>query len=68
MKCLACRSPLPGQAGDREDICFLVRKMNLKTVSEVETHLERFYPTEALTAEARVVIESLLSSAPQDQP
>jgi hypothetical protein len=65
MKCLACRSPLPGQAGDREDLRFLVRKMNLKTVAEVEAHLERFYPTEALTSEARAFIESVLPPVAQ---
>ena len=67
MKCLACRSPLPGLAGDREDIRFLIRKMGLRTLAEVESHIERFYPTEALTPEARAVIDSLLRS-PSAEP
>jgi hypothetical protein len=66
MKCLACRSPLPGHTGDRDDIRFLIRKMGLKTLAEVEVHLDRFYPSDALTPEARAVIESLLSG--QEQP
>jgi len=34
MKVNACRAPLPGYAGDQEDILFLVRKMELKTFAK----------------------------------
>jgi len=60
MKCLACRAALPGYAPDTEDIRFLIRKMRIHTVAEIDEHLERFYPFEALTPQARATVEGLL--------
>jgi hypothetical protein len=60
MKCLACRSGLPGYSGDIEDIRFLLRKMNIRTLSQIEEHVQRFYPYDALTPQARGLIEALL--------
>ena len=60
MKCLASRSGLPGYAGDLEDIRFLVRKMNIRSLDAVEENLSRFYPAEALTPAARDIIEGFL--------
>ena len=61
MKCLAGRSGLPGFPGDLEDIRFLVRKMGLRTSAQVEEHLERFYPHEALTPKVQDFINGVLS-------
>ena len=60
MKCLACRSGLPGYPGDIEDIRFLIRKMNIRTLAQIEEHLNRFYPFDALTPTARSLIQSVL--------
>ncbi|MCI0538714.1 MAG: DUF6036 family nucleotidyltransferase [Verrucomicrobiales bacterium] len=60
MKCLACRAGLPGYPGDIEDIRFLIGKMNLRTLNQVEDHVARFYPHDSLTASARAIIEGLL--------
>src|SRR5882762_6350290 len=48
MKCLACRSPLPGYSGDVEDIRFLISKMGVRTLEQIDEHIARFYPQEAL--------------------
>lgn len=61
MKCLACRSGLPGYPGDIEDIRFLIRKMEIRTPGQVEEHIARFYPYDALTPQARAIIGGLLS-------
>lgn len=61
MKCLAGRIPLPGYAGDIDDIRFLVKKMGLRSVEEVEEHLNRFYPNEGLTPRVREAIEGVLA-------
>ena len=53
-------SGLPGYAGDLEDIRFLVRKMNIRSLDAVEENLSRFYPAEALTPAARDIIEGFL--------
>jgi len=60
MKCLACRSPLPGYSGDVEDIRFLISKMGVRTLEQIDEHIARFYPQEALAIEARRIIGQLL--------
>ena len=61
MKCLAGRAALPGHPGDIADIRFLIRKMALRSVEQVEEHLNRFYPQEALSPMVRASIEGLLA-------
>ena len=61
MKCLAGRIPLPGYAGDIDDIRFLVKKMGIHSVEEVEEHLNRFYPNEGLAPRVREAIEGVLA-------
>ncbi len=63
MKCLACRTGLPGYPGDIEDIRFLIKKMDIRDLEQIEEHIARFYPFEALTTAARGIIEKLLSRA-----
>jgi len=60
MKCLACRPALPGYAGDIEDITFLITKMGIRTLEQIDEHIARFYPHEALTTASRRVIAQLL--------
>jgi hypothetical protein len=64
LKCLAARSPLPGFAGDLEDIKFLIRKMGIRRMDEVESHLAKFYPGEALSPKLVEVVEGILDSEP----
>ncbi|HNQ88143.1 MAG TPA: DUF6036 family nucleotidyltransferase [Verrucomicrobiota bacterium] len=60
MKCLACRPELPGHPGDISDLRFLIRKMGIRSIQEVESHLDRFYPHDVLSPQARLVIADLL--------
>jgi hypothetical protein len=62
MKCLACRPPFPGYPGDLEDIRFLIRKMNISSIEEIEQHLDRFYPHEAFTPKVRETLEGLVAA------
>ena len=68
MKCLACRSGLPGYPGDIEDIRFLIRKMEIRSLPQVEELLGRFYPYDALTPQARALIEGLLPRSESPAP
>ena len=52
MKCLACRKPLPGNEGDVEDIAFLVRKMEIHSVEEIQEQINRFFWDRVLNKEA----------------
>ena len=60
MKCLACRSALPGYPGDIDDIRFLIRKMEIRTLEQIDECIGRFYPYDTVTSQARAVIEGLL--------
>jgi hypothetical protein len=58
---MACRPPLPGYPGDEADIAFLLRKMGIQSVQEVETILDKYYPCDGLPPKARAVVEALLT-------
>lgn len=62
MKCLSCRPELPGNRGDVSDIRFLIGKMGIRSMTEIEAHLDRFYPHDALTTQARAIIGELLAT------
>jgi len=59
---------LPGYKGDIHDIEFLVRKMNIRTLEEIEKHIERFYPYDGLTSSAEEIIKGLLPNAGEEEP
>lgn len=62
MKLRACRPPLPGYAGDYGDIRFLVQKMNIGSLEEAETIHNKFFPHDALSAEAQEVVKGAIQS------
>jgi hypothetical protein len=66
LKLRACRPPLPGYAGDYEDIRFLLRKMGLHALAEVELIFDRFFPQDGFSNEQRLVIAELLKEAAQE--
>ncbi len=63
LKLRACRPPLPGYAGDYDDIRFLLRKMELRSLAEVEAAFDRFFPHDALSDVQRDAIRQLLREA-----
>jgi len=60
MKSLACRVGAPGQYGDVADLQFLINKMNIQTLDEINAHIDRFYPHDGLTEHAVAVLKDLL--------
>ena len=56
----ACRPPLPGYAGDYEDIRFLVRKVALRSVAAAGKIHDRFFPHDELSDAAKEVVASAL--------
>ena len=60
MKLRACRPPLPGYAGDHADIRFLLNKMEITSMAEVEKIHDRFFPHDALSDSAREVARQAL--------
>lgn len=60
MKALACRRPLPGYEGDYADLRFLIEKLQIRTVAEIQEHVDRHYQGEAFSAERSGVLEGLI--------
>ena len=62
---MACRRPLPGHAGDEDDIRFLTRKMRIKTVAAVAAIVDTYFPDTVLPASTTLTLEKILAeSAP----
>ncbi len=64
MKALACRRPIGAYQGDLEDLRFLIRKTEIRTVDEIQEAVDAFYPDDAIPPLDRVLLESLLEEAP----
>ena len=67
MKALACRDPLPGYAGDHEDLKFLIHKLEIKTVEDVQGCIDKYYPDDVLLPKHASVIETLIEEVKNDQ-
>jgi hypothetical protein len=56
MKVMACRKPLPGYEGDYKDIEVLLRVTKLKTVAQVQTVIDCFFPDTVLPDSVQAVL------------
>jgi hypothetical protein len=63
MKALACRQPLPGFQGDLDDLRFLIQKLGVKSVDEIQKHVDRYYPDDVIPQEDAVVLRKLIEEA-----
>lgn len=60
MKALAGRRALPGYAGDEDDLRFLIRKMKIQSIAEVQTHIDRYYPDDVPSDSAKAMIAQII--------
>lgn len=60
LKLRASRPRLPGYAGDEADIAFLLRKIRPKSLAEVETLFDRFFPHDVLPERTRRLVERVI--------
>lgn len=44
MKAMACRRALPGYKGDEEDLRFLIRKLEIGKIEEIQAWIDKYYP------------------------
>lgn len=63
MKALACRQPLPGYEGDLEDLRFLIGKLGIRSIDQVQEHVDRYYPDDVITSAHRKLIEVLIKES-----
>lgn len=60
LKLRACRSPLPGFAGDEGDIRFLLRRLRPKSYGDVVAGFERFFPGAVPDESAEALVRRIL--------
>lgn len=61
MKALACRRALPGFKGDINDLTFLIKKMNIQSVKEIQIHIDKYFMDSPLPATTVAFLEDLLT-------
>jgi hypothetical protein len=64
MKVMACRKSLPGYSGDESDIAFLLHKIGLQRIEDVENIVDQYFPDTVLPAATLMVITRLLKARP----
>lgn len=67
MKALACREPLPGHNVDADDLRFLVRKMQIRSVAEVEECVRRFYDDRCLPERNQAVVRRIIEEVENER-
>jgi len=60
MKALACRAPLPGYQGDLDDLRFLIRKLSIRSVDEIQKIIDKYYPDDVRVPGHAALLETLL--------
>lgn len=63
MKALACREPLPGYEGDVQDLRFLIGKLGITSVEEIQSHIDRYYPDDVIKPEHRILLDHIIEES-----
>jgi len=63
MKALACRRPIGGYRGDLDDLAFLIRKMEIRSLDRIQEAIDRFYPDDVIRERDRALLQSLITEA-----
>lgn len=63
MKALACRRPIGAYRGDVDDLSFLIRKLKIQSIGQIQKAIDRFYPDDALPANHKALLQSLIKEA-----
>ena len=61
MKCLAARLPKPRSRGDTADVKFLIRKLGLTSIAQIDAIVADYYGDRRLEAGKRWLIEKLIA-------
>lgn len=63
MKALACRRPIGAYRGDLEDLEFLIKKLNIRSLDEIQSAIDRFYPDDLIRQQDRNLLQSLIDKS-----
>lgn len=60
MKAMACRRPIGAYRGDLDDLSFLINKMQICSLDQIQEAVVRFYPDDVLPARQQTLLQSLI--------
>lgn len=60
MKALSCRSSLPGTEGDISDLRFLIKKLQIHSLQEIQHQIDKYYPDDTVLPQHKLILEALL--------
>jgi hypothetical protein len=60
MKALACRRPIGAYRGDLDDLAFLLKKMGIDSVEQIQEAVDRFFPDDVIRPQDRILLQSLI--------
>jgi hypothetical protein len=63
MKARAARLPFPGQRGDYDDLVYLLRHIQTKSVDEVDKLVGQYFLGDCLPEKHRAIVEAALKDA-----
>ncbi|MDP0497800.1 MAG: hypothetical protein Q7Q73_16485 [Verrucomicrobiota bacterium JB024] len=63
MKALACRRPIGAYQGDAEDLRFLIKKMDIRSVDQIQEAVDAFFPDDVVTESNRLYLKTLIGEA-----
>lgn len=61
MKTLACRRPIGAYEGDIGDLRFLIKKMKIKSIDEIQAALNAFYPDDVIRPRDIELLKTLIN-------
>ena len=61
MKALACRKIIGTYPGDMADLEFLIQKMNIRSLHEIQAAIDRFYPDDVIRTANEPRLQELIS-------
>jgi len=67
MKALACRRPGPSRRGDLHDLEFLIRKMEIKSVEDIQRHIDRYYPDDVPTDKQQEMLKEIIQKVAHER-
>jgi|TARA_B110000037_G_scaffold213074_1_gene267038 hypothetical protein len=60
MKALAARRPAPGYPGDHSDLVFLIRKLEIHSVKEIQETIDKHFPDDVLPTDKAIYLEEII--------
>lgn len=60
MKALACRRALPGYKGDEGDLRFLIRRLEISSMEDLQDHIDKYYPDDGPSESGRALLDKII--------